>query len=220
MRMPNKLISGNHWRPVDREILRGLAVCVRLFSLDQLSRMRQSTPAATRQFMRRVADGHLVHKMTVVAQALPPLAGPLAGWRPGTEVPNATNVSRLARKRYGNVRLQKVIAYTATTGLLHHFGCDGQRAVKHDQQTHDLGVSETYLYVRRRWPLLTRHGWVGEDIYSPSRERGEKVEDAQLRHPRTGRVLTVVEFAGKYQTRRVKAFIDWMTYAGQPFLLF
>ena len=220
MSTANETDQRNNRRLVDQEILRSLAICVRLLSLDQVSRMRHCTRPAAKQFMRRLVAGRLVQRSTVIAQALPALPGPLAYWKPGLKVPDATAVSRQARKRYSAIRLQRITAYTATTALLHHFGCDERPAIKRDQQTHDLGVSETYLYVRRRWPLLAKQGWVGEDHYAATRERGDKVEDAQLRDPRTGRTLVVVEFAGQYETRRVRKFIDWMTYANQPFMLF
>ena len=92
------------------------------------------------------------------------------------------------------------------TNLTHAQFAD-RRAVKlkRSQSTHDLGVTEAFLFAVRRWPLFTQRCWIVESLFSNERGFGEKVEDAHFVHPRSGEVIIAVEFAGTYPKSRFEA---------------
>ena len=203
----------------DRLTLHNVAIAVRFLSVQQLARLREgSVQTAFRLAKRLVANGW-AKPMRLLAQPIE-ICGPLATWKPGRASPNATQISRAANLRYRHVAMQEVEAVTATNRTLQHFGLDSRIPLKRFQQTHDLGLSETFVHFWRRWPRLTHRYWVGEDTYRSSRGRGEKVEDAQLRHPRSGETLLVVEFTGKYKALRVAQFIDDVVARQLPFVCY
>jgi hypothetical protein len=203
----------------DRLTLHNLAIAVRFLSVQQLARLRDcSNQTAFRLAKRLVANGWAKH-VRLLAQPIE-ICGPLAQWKPGFASPNAALISRAANSRYRNVPMQEVEAVTATNRTLRHFGLDSRTPLKRFQQTHDLGLSETFVHFWRRWPRLTHRCWIGEDCYRSSRGRGEKVEDAQLRSPHTGETLLVVEFTGKYKATRVTQFIEDVVARKLPFVCY
>ena len=204
----------------DEAILYALARCVRLLSVRQVSQIRQSTDASARRRAKHLAERGLVQEVVLLAQSLRGIAGPLARWKPGQAVPDAPRVSRAAVRRFADCPLKRIRAITATRRTLCHYGLDGRAPLNRYQQSHDLGLSEVFLYFLRRWPRLTWRCWIGEDAFRDERERGEKIEDAQLCDPRTAETLLVVEFVGKYRPGRVAAFINEMTRRGLPFMCF
>lgn len=206
----------NAW---DRLTVHDLAIAVRFLSIQQLARVRGcSYRTAFRLAQRLVANGW-AKRIRLLAQPIE-IVAPLAKWKPGHASPDATLISRTANWRYRNIPLQEVDAVMATNRTLRHFGLDTRMPLKRYQQTHDLGLSETFVYFWRRWPRLTHRCWVGEDCYRGSRGRGEKVEDAQLRNPRTGETLLIVEFTGKYTATRVTEFIDDVVARQLPFVCY
>lgn len=200
-------------------ILRSLSRCVRLLSFEQVARIAGVTPTTVRRRVRSLSRAGLVQEREVLAQMLEAIR-PLATWRPGSPLPDPTQVSRLANERFTGCPLRHVRAIQATPRTLSHYGLGRRAEFKREQQTHDLGLSEAFLYFLGRWPQLTRRWWVGEDVFRAERDAHEKIEDAQLRDPRSGEAVLAIEFTGKYKPPRVAAFIEEMSQRELPFMCF
>lgn len=203
----------------DRLTLHHLVFAVRFLSVSQLARLRRCSRQSAARRARRLVKSGWARRRRLLAQSIE-IHAPLASWKPGTATPDAAMISRAATSRYRHVPLREIEAVAASNRTLRHFGWDARPPLKRFQQTHDLGLSETFVYFWRRWPRLTHRCWVGEDCYVALRGKGEKVEDAQLQHPRTGETLLVVEFAGKYRATRVAQFINDMVARRLPFVCF
>ena len=200
----------------DRWTLRSLAVAVRFLSLEQLARLHECSIKTAGRIAQRLVISGWAKPVRLLAQPIE-ISAPLATWKPGQNKPDPAQISRAANLRYRDVAMQEIDAVSATNRTLQHFGLASRLPLKRFQQTHDLGLSETFVLFSRRWPHLTRRYWVGEDAYRELRGKGEKVEDSQLRNPRTGKVLLVVEFTGKYKASRVAQFIDDVVARELPF---
>ena len=203
----------------DRLTMHNLAIAVRFLSVRQVARLRDCSHQTAFRLAKRLVTKGWARRIRLLAQPIEIFA-PLAKWKPGFAKPNAAVISKAANSRYRNVPMQEVEAVTATNRTLQHFGLDSRTPLKRFQQTHDLGLSETFVHFWRRWPRLTHRCWIGEDCYRGSRGRGEKVEDAQLRSPQTGETLLVVEFTGKYKATRVTDFIDDVVARQLPFVCY
>ena len=203
----------------NQAILRTLAVAVRFLTLEQLMRLRGCDRRSAREFGKRMVERGLVEQVRLLAEPID-VCGPLASWKPGEPPPDATAISRAAISRYHNSSLREMVAFTATGRTCQHFGMPQRPPLKCYQQTHDLGLSETFLYFWSRWPRVTSGCWLGEDAYRHQRGYGEKIEDARIRHRRTGDTLLIIEFMGKYKTCRVADFIAHVTARQIPFLCF
>jgi hypothetical protein len=203
----------------DRLTIHNLAIAVRFLSVQQLARLRECSVQTAFRLAKRLVTNGWAKRIRLLAQPIE-IGAPLATWKPGLATPDATLISKAAILRYRNVPMQVVEAVTATNRTLQHFGLESRIPPKRFQQTHDLGLSETFVHFWRRWPKLTHRCWIGEDYYRSSRGRGEKVEDAQLRRPCSGETLLVVEFTGKYKATRVTEFINDVVARQLPFVCY
>ena len=84
------------------------------------------------------------------------------------------------------------------------------------QTTHDLHVSQVFLFYRENRPDLASL-WVGEDSVIPLNEH-EKRPDAVLLNE-AKEILRVVEFGGAYKADRVQAVHDFCWQRNLPYEL-
>ena len=107
--------------------------------------------------------------------------------------------------------------YLATRRAASIFGGKADGRIKNlSQVTHDIHLGALYLKFRREAPSLAA-GWVGEEIFAPSREH-QKLPDAIL-YDGQGQPRMVIEFGGAYPTERVKAFHEDCAARGLPYEL-
>ena len=165
------------------------------------------TTNALRSLKLLTKSGFLV-EIRVLARRLPPIEQPLCCWSPGQPIPNFGKLSYIAKKRFRETPPVISTAFMATN--LTHAQFTNCRTVrlKRSESTHDLGVTEAFLFAVRRWPLFTQRCWIGENLFSSERGFCEKVEDAHLVHPRSGDVVLAIEFAGTYPKARFVALHD------------
>jgi hypothetical protein len=194
--------------PRDRSILATLTSKVRLVTLHQVAATWWSGSGAlpnARQRVRRLRQADLLDARSLPAHPLLPLAAPIFTWAPGQPDPDCGAMAYHLQHRW-TTQYQPTTVYFATHRAALHLGAPAPGRVEHpDQVTHDLHVSALYLRLRREHPDLAA-AWVGEDVFAAERE-GQKLPDAVLKDSR-GRVVLVIEFGGKYDPDRVRAFHD------------
>ena len=191
--------SSRNW-----QLLRALAMCIRLITPHQLSSWWGVPVANAKRDLRRLESGGLATEITIRARKLPEVTGPFYRWSPGDPAPHFGKLSYQAKERFRGLPPCLMAAYIPTRLTLSQFGVSHRQKIKRTHCTHEIGVSESYLYFFKRWPRLTERCWRGEDLYAHERGPGEKVEDSHLVHPTTGRVMLAIEYAGSYPTSRFR----------------
>lgn len=196
--------------PRDDEILRTLALSVRIFSLAQVAQgWWMPTPAGEANARRRLAalfETGLLNSAHVHARPLPELSHPVLAWSPGHAEPDFDAVSWGLQSRWTKPP-RRIAVYFATRRGANQYGGRLRGQIKHElQATHDLGVAQVYLELRAKNPEAALR-WTGEDTLRSARKR-QKIPDALL-HPATPHAPPlVIEFGGAYDARRVRSFHD------------
>ena len=128
-------------------LLKTLSVAVRLFLPQQVADWWEvSLPTAERTLQGLAGEGWL-REVRIRARPLPPIEGPLCRWRPGDETPDFGWLSYEACRRMANRPVRVTVAYLASAKTVSHFGLVLRAPPKPHQQTHDVGLSQTYLHL-------------------------------------------------------------------------
>lgn len=202
----------------DEEILTPLCFSVRLFCLQQIARTwwasKPREVRRARQRMHDLVEMGWVRSSIVLARPLLDLAAPVFEWQPGMAGPDFVVISRTLQRRW-KVPARKVEVFVASQKAATVLGGASLGLVKHlCQATHDLHVSEVFLFYRKNRPEFA-DSWVGEDCMI-SECHAAKRPDAFLRsEDRT--VLRVVEFGGAYKPERVKALHEHCLNQNHPY---
>ncbi len=194
--------------PRDDEILRTLALSVRMLSLAQVAKAWwMPTPAGQANARRRlasVAETGLLRSAHVHARPLPELPGPVLAWNPGGPDPDFDAISWTLQSRWTKPP-RRIVVYFVTRRGANQYGGRLRGKIKQElQATHDLGVAEVYLQLRARAPEVALR-WTGEDTLRLTRKR-QKIPDAVLRPSAPNARPLVIEFGGAYDARRVRSF--------------
>jgi hypothetical protein len=202
--------------PRDHELLLALAQRVRLFTLRQIALhwWAGETPNARRR-LKQLAHAGWIERIEVSARTLPELRQPHVVWRPGMDLPNFDAVSYQLQCRWQSLPVRTCTAVIATSRTAGVYGGKNRGELKHPlQATHDLGVSEVWLQLRRT-AVHWANAWCGEDLLAHSR-RGEKCPDAFIVND-DRQVLCVIEFGGQYQAQRLREFHQDCVERGLPY---
>ena len=196
-----------HLTPRDNAILSALTTKVRLLTLAQMVEAWWPASSSARPNARkRVAlllEAGLIKTATVPAHPMLSLDQPILTWRPGDAAPDFDQVAYQLQSRWPREYVPTHV-YHASHRAARHYGSRSHGAIRHpDQATHDLHLSSVFLRVLRDYPQIALQ-WVGEDEFAPERE-GEKLPDAVVKDA-AGAVRLVIEFGGKYDPKRFKAF--------------
>ncbi len=202
----------------DEEILVPLCFKVRFFSLEQIARTWWTDKAReirrARQRLLMLADDGWIKPTTVLARPLLDLAEPIFQWQPGMAGADFIAISRALRRRW-KMPARKVEVFLASQKAAAVLGGTALGLVKHlCQATHDLHVSEVFLFYLQNRPELATL-WVGEDTVVAD-SAGAKRPDALLRGEH-GKVLRVVEFGGAYKPNRVQALHEHCLEQNHPY---
>jgi hypothetical protein len=204
----------------ERDILSALSSRVRMLSFEVVLRewWPPSKAAKTNARLRlsELVEAGLLVRERALARPLLPLAEPVFRWKPGEDAPACGELSWAMQKRWTEPA-REIAVYLATRRAAAIFGGKAEGRIKNlSQVTHDIHLAALYLRFRREAPTLAA-GWVGEEIFAPTRER-QKLPDAML-YDGQGRPRLVVEFGGAYPTERVKAFHEDCAARGLPYEL-
>jgi len=206
--------------PRDEEIVTLLCFAVRFFSLEQVAQTWWSEHPRevrrARQRMLTLAGNDWVRPLTILARPLLEMTAPIFEWQLEGDGPDTAEVSRALRKRWKEPA-RDVEIFLATPRATAVMGGGALGSVRNlCQTTHDLHVSQVFLFYRKNRPDLATL-WVGEDSVIPLNEH-EKRPDAVLLNE-TKEILRVVEFGGAYKADRVQAVHDFCWQRNLPYEL-
>ena len=192
----------------DREIVGMLCCRVRIVSLSQISDHwwadAKQGPESARRRLSALVDAGLLKDAHVMARPLPQLTAPVLSWKPGDPVPVFGSVAWQLQSRWTK-EPRKTRVYIATTRATNLFGGRAAGRIKQEfQATHDLGVCEMFLQLRKQRPDEVVR-WIGEDALAPHR-RGQKLPDAIIATGADERPELVMEFGGAYNKERLIDF--------------
>jgi len=204
----------------DEAILQALAIKVRYFSLAQIAHQwwpdtKQPEVLAQRGLRPMVVEG-LLERLTRMTAPMLDLSEPILVWALGQHDPNFGAISWQLQHRWPQAPIAPTTIYrnTARANLLYG-GPDDSKAVKIDQVTHDVHVSAVYLHFLRHRPEEAEL-WVGEDLRPRS---GFRLKDPDAILERSDGSIHVVEFGGKYDTDRFRAFHEDCATRGRSYEL-
>ena len=203
----------------DDELLKALALKVRVLSLSQIAAAWWApTPAGRSNARRRLAvfiRAGLLLSAHFQVRPLPSLTAPVATWRPDTPPPNFGSVAWKLQSRWTSPPRRTTVYFVSGKGA-NQYGGRARGAIKREfQVTHDLGVAQLYLNLLRTDPDAAAQ-WVGEDVLRYSRRR-EKIPDAVLMAPNQRTPRLVIEFGGAYDVRRLRKFHRDCACRGLPY---
>jgi hypothetical protein len=206
--------------PREEEILRLLCFAVRFFSLEQVARTWWSGQPReirrARQRMRTLARNGWERPLTILARPLLKMDAPVFEWHLDGQDPDIAAVSRALRNRWKEPA-RDVEIFLATPRATAVMGGGALGSVRNlCQTTHDLHVSQVFLFYRENRPDQASL-WVGEDSVIPLNEH-EKRPDAVLLNE-AKEILRVIEFGGAYKADRVQAVHDFCWQRNLPYEL-
>lgn len=194
----------------DQEIFEVLSRRVRVLSLSQIIRTWWGADCSTNESAHQrlsllCAQGMLASRQ-VVARQLGRLVSPVAAWQPRMKMPDLGAIAWQLSKRWSIAPTRATIFY-ATAKCARLFGGRRKGNISRAfQLSHDLGVAEIFLNLRRVRPWLVRR-WIDEDRFAPARRR-EKLPDAVLASSIEAVPDLVLEFAAGYNKSRLQEFHD------------
>ena len=191
----------------DEELLKALALKVRLFSLRQIATQWWNGELAnTRRRLRQLVQIELLLSAQVLARPILNLDGPVIDWKPGDAAPDCGQIAYAFQTRIRRIPVRTTGVFLATERSARLFGgrCRGELAHP-AQATHDLGVSAVWLHLAVHAPHRAM-AWVGEDLLAHTRS-GQKCPDAFI-IDETNAVQNVIEFGGDYDRERIQSFHD------------
>lgn len=187
------------------QLLKALSTSIRLITARQLARWWAVPVSSAQRTLSAFADAEFLNEVSVRCRRLPAIQEPMLRWYLGDPEPDYGRLSYIAKQRFRDFppRLSRV--YLPTRKTLSQFAIRGNANIKVAQATHEVGLTEAYLYAHMRWPRLTESCWRGENLFASTRGHGEKVEDAHFVHPKTQVVMLAIEYAGTYPKHRFQA---------------
>lgn len=198
----------------DITVLRALSLYVRLFGQRQLAEALWSGDVANaRRRLRRFVQLGLVERRVTLARPLPELIQPVMTWRPGQPDPNVGQLAFRLQSRWRYQALKTTVIYLPTKTVVDHFG-GKQKTLMASQVSHDLGVTEVWLWFYCNRPDLAAV-WRGEDMLQEI-EPGQSVPDAVLVND-DEQPIALIEFGGDYGPERISAFHDDAAVRGLPY---
>lgn len=192
----------------DWTIMRALTFAVRLMSLEQVARVwwseagDDSRLAVAENSLARLTKVGLIERLKVLAFPLPTISEPVCVWTPGGERPDFHALEYKVQQRWVGTPTY-IPAFAIGHRAVKFFGVNRPKAISIGQESHDLGQAEVYIVYVSRWPKEAAD-WQGEESYRTER-KGEKLPDAMLFDSK-GEPYRVIDFAGRYDHRRLRAF--------------
>lgn len=156
--------------------------------------------------LRELKRAGLVSLSRILAMKPPRIEERLARWQPGAPLPDFGAISWESKKRWSR-RAEVMTLVTATKAAANRFGGSGGSRPRDVEVSHDLGVAETYLFFREHDPRAM--SWVSEASLK-RRGAGKNKEPLPDALVSDGSLSIVIEFVGRYSTKRLKEHHDRM----------
>jgi len=198
----------------DFTVLRALSLQVRLFGQRQLAdALWAGDIANARRRLHRFVDMGLIRRNVVMARPLPELLSPVFVWQPGQDAPDVSEIAFKLQSRWRYRAPRSTVIYLPTEHTVNHFG-GRSKALMSTQVSHDLGVSEVWLWFCCSHPSYAS-AWRGENQIT-NNEPGQSLPDAILVDSNDQPAM-LIEFGGDYQADRIAAFHDDAVLRGLPY---
>ncbi|PHQ36974.1 replication-relaxation family protein [Rhodopirellula bahusiensis] len=198
----------------DVTVLRALSLQVRLFGQRQLAdALWAGDIANARRRLSRFTELGLLQRSLVMARPLPELLSPVCVWQPGQPHPDVSQIAFRLQSRWRYRTPRSTVVFLPTEQTVNHFG-GRNKAVMSAQVSHDLGVSEVWLWFYCNHPSYAT-AWRGENLITDS-EPGQSMPDAILVDSNDEPAI-LIEFGGDYQADRISAFHDDAVLRGLPY---
>jgi hypothetical protein len=206
-------MQSSEWSPVEQDLLRTIALRIRLITAAQIARGWFGDQAdgerAPVQALQRLEAAGLIARRSTEAHPLLDLRQPLFAWKVGTPGPSGEQlrtISERTRSRWSEPHLP-VDLFLATKRATALFGAFvDARDFRHCEATHDLHLSQAYITYRRRFPRLAKL-WHGEAAFPKMGFEISHMKDPDaFLIDRMDTATRVVEFAGSYEVDHLKAF--------------
>lgn len=194
----------------DIQILEALTLRIRAFSLDQLGRTwwaNTSDPKkSARKRMLQLANAGLAESYSILAHPEIELTKPACAWKPGLPTPDFGALSYRVQSRWTESPIQTAV-FGATKKAGIQFGGGGGRRPKAVETTHDLHMSQVFLFYRKHRPEDARN-WQSEFEIDRRRTKkhGQKLPDAMII---SGDEKHVVDFGGSYSKKKLEGLHVW-----------
>jgi hypothetical protein len=136
----------------DHDILRTLALRLRLLSLDQVASTwwepGERGLVNARRRLAMLAEAGMLRKLRVQVRPLPPLDGPAIAWQPGDPDPDFGAAAWRLQSRWHEPPRSTTVYIVTRRGANQYGGKQRGELRREFQATHDLGVSAIYLRLR------------------------------------------------------------------------
>lgn len=201
------------WSPIEQDILRAIALRVRLLAPTQVARgwfrAEEAPEQSARTVIERLEGAALIARRVAEAHPIVELSRPLFSWKVGNPPPTdreLMKIAKLARERWHQDHVPIEILY-ATNRAVSLFGSFvDARHLRNCEATHDLHLTEVYLRYRDRFPRLAAD-WQGEAAFPKMGFEISRMKDPDaFLLDRRGTATRIIEFAGSYEMDHLQAF--------------
>jgi hypothetical protein len=206
------------WTPGIHDLMETLTCRVRVLTLSHVQRGWTESPGSTGTAVESVQRLVKAGLLQGEVRELPPSPvgdHPLCRWSPGDREPDLMRLEQIVRNRWDSQPVPTPIV-AATDKAARLFGSSSAGLPPANHCNHDLLLAEVYVRYRCTQPELAK-SWLGEDAVEIA-ERGVKNPDAFL-FDAEGKVVRVIESAGRYSLRQLDAFHRHCAAAELPYEL-
>ena len=189
----------------DLDVLDALTLRVRLLTLRQVTELwwpNGENQRCARRRLECLEAAKLIEIHRVNAHPLLPVKSALFTWQPGDAEPNCEQLAESCRERWNKPAVPMTVC-VASSLAANLYGSTAYGVPHRDHRNHDLRLASVYAAYRRQRPQLAAL-WVGEHGLPKAGHR-VKDPDAFLRS-KGGRVIRVIESAGRYSEPQVQSF--------------
>jgi hypothetical protein len=193
------------WKPRELDVVETLTRRVSVLSLGQIARgwwPEEVSGKGVRRQLRRLREGGLLHRAFVNVSPLPEPRGPVLTWQPEQTAPNLELIARRLQARFREPA-EPTEVYWSSRQAANLFGSTARELPSLSHRDHDLWLAEVYVFYRRHRSDAAARWW-GEHVFPKAGYR-LKDPDAFLCAD-DGRVLRIVESAGRYGLKQLLAF--------------
>lgn len=191
----------------DLDLLDVLTLRVRLLTIPMAARLWWPGGRNVRLARRRLeqlAQSGFIEFHGFNAHPLLPVTAPIFAWRPGIDDPDCERIAAHCRARWVQpARLTAVCVATPLAANL--FGSTARGVPPREHRDHDLRLACVYAAYRQQQPRLATL-WTGEHGLPKA---GYRIKDPDaFLCAADGRVLRIIESAGRYNAKQVQSFHD------------